>query len=1167
MELPDNFSTMVENLRKRVIADNRSVLEIEARPIPSIKITVAQFYRAVELISAMLPCIEQVREDDYITDMDGKRRQRSRQRLDKDGRIVTELIIKENFFNTERLKHENFGIRIGVSSEQTLDVPATNNPVTIVRRHTRMSYKNPATPYRFDLSIVMTDGVAEPSYEIELELTEITKESLSGFKAQLRLLFFITFESNLPYSLTERNNIFRTVNTKIGGGNIGSGLDNGALTQARNMNIADLVAGGIVPLPSKTTPPMLVTPKADGNRRLLYLDEDGCWLLGAPNTLNLVSRWSGILKPSSEWMGSVWEGEEIPIQNRRNGMVGYRGLYMVIDDCLYVEGVPNMRQRNISDPSDTNLGSNVPTSNTTSIVLDIENGRASFINKFTNDMDPQSKLLMVSAKAYYKALNTNDFFEKTRAILDKIDALPYVTDGLIFTPDAPYMPTGTLAFRRGGGGVPPRLLTTYTDILKWKPEDLNTFDLLYKDGKLWANDKGTLVEFHPTELKAEDLRDHVKDGEMGHPKARISDGVIYEIGWNKLYQAGVVHRPRYNKKNPNDLRVAEDAWSLAHNPIPANTLQGIGLLLMRRYHNREKRSLLAQGSGILLDLGAGKGGDLTKQNHYSKIIAIEPDEDNRNEYLRRLAELETAKKNPVAKNKFLLFPGKAQDTEAIMAILNEYIPGGKVDTISMMMSLTFLFENDAVLKRLINTIDHALAPNGSFLVTVFDGDLVKAAVNYGPTADASFPLSSSAPGSPTWVEGKRLVFPLSKNETLDDIPTIIVGNDNHTVSIKLPGSATVAESQVEYLTDMTMLTDLLAKIGLNLAETYRLDGELFLNPVENALSRLYSAWRFVRGPVGLGPTRPTPTPAPQPVLQKAPLKVAVLGKPVPISQPAPAITPVTSTQPPVIQIKQAPQFIIPPAALQPTRVSPPVPQIVSQAPQFTISPAIQIARMSPSVLQTIPQAPQFKISQPDYCYPLAENKTQEFKTSDFPDEQFRRIGSSCDRNNCMIHSILRAFDPKYQSLIQDPKGQDNYVAQIRTGLAGALTPELYDELYTIKSLDRANLDPETLKEYSREQMVNELLGKVYLGGPHFIDFFSTIFRVDIYIFTCEDNIKLLTVSAPENTLYKRRYAIMLYYTGNHYEAVEVKRGNEWKSSLSPNDPLNQELYRRSTTGF
>lgn len=87
------------------------------------------------------------------------------------------------------------------------------------------------------------------------------------------------------------------------------------------------------------------------------------------------------------------------------------------------------------------------------------------------------------------------------------------------------------------------------------------------------------------------------------------------------------------------------------NNIEAFDVRGIwnghGCLLMRRYHNAVKRDLLRSvctNNSVVLDVGSGQGGDLSKWGKAKKVYCVEPNPNAVEELKRRLSKMKNAKK-------------------------------------------------------------------------------------------------------------------------------------------------------------------------------------------------------------------------------------------------------------------------------------------------------------------------------------------------------------------------------------------------------------------------------------------------------------------------------------------------------------------------------------------
>ena len=1078
MELPENLvDSVLTILTETKRSKPRAALEVEAHQL--YPLSPARFYRALELAGVSLPRIESSVETDTVVNLDGRKRWRHRQKLVGGTPTTAEYTTKELVINWDKFKNqENYGLRIAVSTEEPSLTTTPPGPVTMQRIKQLVSFRAPNADYRYDFSVVTSTAPNAKSvitYEIEVEIVRLTKEALAKFGSALHLLFLYVYDSNLPYPMRRRRDFYKSFNARIGGRPFDHDIDLDAITQARNLTAADMVYGGLIPmLPLQPGQPKYTeyfgTAKAEGNRVFLVLEDDGVWLVSPPERLNLVSRGKSFTVPP-DYVGSIFEAEEIPASKRLGTMKNYTGIWLLLTDVLYTRQNPNLRFDTLSDRTPLVEGVDVQYNHVATSTPML--GRIEDIVNYVQATDPNNPSLSIGAKKYVRCRTVDEFYASMKYLLDILPALPYVTDGLVFTPNAPYLPPKAKGKKRN--------LTEITDVVKWKPRALNTFDLLYSGGQLLAGGpERSLAPFHPTELLVSGLLSRV-----GTSPAVLADGLVYEIGPDAVTDVWRVHRPRYNKSRPNNVLTAEANWRSIQNPIEENTLRGLNLAKLRRYHNLEKRLLIqsavaaVKASGAvtlkMLDIGTGAGGDLMKLGDFEEIIGIEPSDINRAELASRLTE------HPDIAQRIKIYPFKGQDTAAILAVLPR-----RVDVVSMMMSLTFFFESREILTQLINTIDGALGPNGRFIATVLDGALTRAAFSISP-------VETVQPQPPNIIGGSRLLIPIPDLE-------IVLRPDNHTVDITLPG--TIVQNQTEFLTDMRFFTELLAARGIVLETTHILDGEKFLSPGETILTRLYSAWQYVRG---------TPT---IPVTLVAPTPTTVHPVVIPPTQP----------------VQQSREITAPP----------PAPPVVALQ-QLTLVP-------NPIVQMHLPPA---RLTSLQACLPLVDQETAVLPIAAFPREQFRRIGCVGDRNNCMLHAILRGFDPKYLQYVQAGQVSDRqralYTRQIRTMLAQQLSPVEH------AALPLTQLDPTT---WSLANLQSHLQSEEELDEG-LLEYFGNKFGVAIYIFQCRTDDQAIQLVS--RTVVPNRPVLLLFYNGNHYETIETFRGNQYQTLMSASDPLVNQL--------
>lgn len=201
--------------------------------------------------------------------------------------------------------------------------------------------------------------------------------------------------------------------------------------------------------------------------------------------------------------------------------------------------------------------------------------------------------------------------------------------------------------------------------------------------------------------------------EQGKFQNEKVDSRILEFVWNgKEFEAV---RFRDDRPFPNRTDVAISIWNDINNPIHESTIRGEDFVVMRRFHNQIKRWMLEKytikGSS-LLDIGSGRGGDLSKwSNQHLKVWAVEPDTENLKELKKR--------KEAMGYEDVNVINSGAEDTKKILKSVKN------VDTIAAFFSLTFFGSNEEMMDGLVETIDRVLRKGGKFIGAVLDGEAVK----------------------------------------------------------------------------------------------------------------------------------------------------------------------------------------------------------------------------------------------------------------------------------------------------------------------------------------------------------------------------------------------------------------------------------------------------------
>lgn len=147
------------------------------------------------------------------------------------------------------------------------------------------------------------------------------------------------------------------------------------------------------------------------------------------------------------------------------------------------------------------------------------------------------------------------------------------------------------------------------------------------------------------------------------------------------------------------------------------------LNVYRKIHNEIKNHVITEycNKAKILDLGAGKGGDLFKYNSNNNIqiiYLVEPNEDNIKELNDRISKLQTSKTHDFD---LAIIKAGSQDTKKIVDSIQQIQSNSTVDVITSFFSLTFLFQSESLLDSLVDTIDKTLSKNGYFVGTVMDG--------------------------------------------------------------------------------------------------------------------------------------------------------------------------------------------------------------------------------------------------------------------------------------------------------------------------------------------------------------------------------------------------------------------------------------------------------------
>lgn len=316
----------------------------------------------------------------------------------------------------------------------------------------------------------------------------------------------------------------------------------------------------------------------------------------------------------------------------------------------------------------------------------------------------------------------------------------YETDGLIYQPiDRPY---------------------NNEEIYKHKPLDKTTIDFsLVEESR---TDSEIVFQLHTSstsvrnrataqftyqidrtdrKIKAVVKFDLEKNGNRKYKGVKFMayDGSILECSWNDEEKVFEPYRVRYDKYVANRRDVANNVWITIVNHLSDDIMSGNDSAVYRAFHNNVKQNMLATyiGTGsTIVDFGSGQGGDIAKWLQLGlTVIAVEPNKEQNEEFMRRIAEhrakylpaksdnareLERKRLGMEKIDRIRLLSMRAEDPNLprqVKALLKDK----RVDCITSFFSLTFFFKNATMLEALARNVKEILGEGGRFVGAVLDG--------------------------------------------------------------------------------------------------------------------------------------------------------------------------------------------------------------------------------------------------------------------------------------------------------------------------------------------------------------------------------------------------------------------------------------------------------------
>lgn len=438
----------------------------------------------------------------------------------------------------QRVDMNDYNFRVSYQMEQDFSVQSQvarsiidnwSESLKTFRMLNRVRFYHPDYPVFADLSIIKsstkTNYVPIPkytiqeanvfgnmeSYEIELEIDnsrvgkasqfQTPEELLKAIRSCIMIVLSGLQTTKFPISYPEKNDILQSYMRLIHGDEY----------RERFVRSKDFTGPSSFTLQLENIQPerddsvvvnirrdFTVTDKADGERKLLYINKEGKLYMIDTN-MNVV--YSGTKTTEKTIFNSLIDGEHIKFDKKGNVINLYAAFDVYYIGGVSVRGFPFIplvgdagsdvaegQEAIIRAASqEASRGVNLQIKcNTVEMTLKY---RLPLLECLINLIKPKSVVVVAEAsntsrkstdfrvqcKKFYSTSETFSIFDGCSEILSKLNepSFEYNTDGLIFTPS--YLAVGGSHI---GGPPGPLYKTTWRHSLKWKPAEFNTIDFL-----------------------------------------------------------------------------------------------------------------------------------------------------------------------------------------------------------------------------------------------------------------------------------------------------------------------------------------------------------------------------------------------------------------------------------------------------------------------------------------------------------------------------------------------------------------------------------------------------------------------------------------------------------------------------------------------------------------
>lgn len=388
-----------------------------------------------------------------------------------------------------------------------------------------------------------------------------------------------------------------------------------------------------------------------------------------------------------------------------------------------------------------------------------------------------------------KSFYTIDTVDKFYTVVSKLLSTSEKNDGIVFVNSGKYSNT----------------------VYKWKPLRMLTIDfLIERRGKQIVlkvgSEKGN-IEF---EGKVFTPKGGIKTTWNYNSAVNIDHSAFSGVPNGSIAECAFIDnkftpiRLRDDKLKPNFYKTASNNWNSINDYISEEVLLGLSTKLVQKYHNKIKRELFQDSMGsYLLDIGTGRGGDISKTVKFKRIIAVEPDPVNIKELKNRWSKYE--------KNLPVVLETGGEDPKVLETVKKNL---GKADVVSMMLSLSFFFGDDELLSKLLRNICGSLKIGGEFIFLTINGD-----------------------------ETKKLFKNAFSHQVKLNGAEFTMTNEN-SMHVKIDN--TIVRGQIEYFVDLVKLEKFLYFNGFELDYIKQANDEKFFSDSEQKFTNMYSYGKFVK---------------------------------------------------------------------------------------------------------------------------------------------------------------------------------------------------------------------------------------------------------------------------------------------------------------------------------